>query len=425
MDTSAKSIPVAKSVLIYAVAFAVAGATPFVLLPILTKMLSPKEFGEATSFLIMVAMVGNIAGLSSHGFVSVRYFKSGSVEFKRIVANAILSVCGAHALVLALVPFLFPQLRRLIYLPLGLMLLAVVSALLVSLNLIFLSIYQASGQPWLYLRARLVQGFVELILCIGFIFLVSSDSGARIFSYAAAVAASAMVGIYYCRAMDYLGTGVSKQNLRELFAFGLPMIPHILAGTVLTYIDRVMVSSILGVDSLGIYMVSMQIGMAMIVVIEPLNKALAPWLFEHLAKNDRRVNLMVVRNTYFFYLGLAILGLIVTALSHVLFDAFIGIQYANAKALVPWMVAGFVFQGMYYSVVNYLFYAEKTGKLSTVSSGSAVFGALMSYALISNFGMVGAGISFAFNNLILFILVWLVASRVVSMPWLLDRRKPQ
>jgi len=164
-------------------------------------------------------------------------------------------------------------------------------------------------------------------------------------------------------------------------------------------------------------MVGMQIGMAMSLLIEPMNKAFAPWLFEQLAKRDPSVNRMVVNYTYRFYVGLIAAALVVIIASQALFDRVIGAQYAAAKPLIPWMVMGFVFQGIYYSVVNYIFYAERTGKLSMISSASALCGSLLSYVFVSQWGMAGAGVSFALTNLVLFVLAWLLASRVVPMPW--------
>lgn len=410
---------VAKSVLLYALAFVAAGLTPFILLPVLTKFLSPTEFGKATSFLILAIIIGNFAGLSAHGFVAVRYFKSGVDEFKGIVSSSLLCVGAAHLLVLLLVPLLFPELKRWFDLSPTLVLLATLAAVLVSLNQVFLAIYQSSGKPALYLRVRLVQAALEIFVCIGLVLTVAANSSSRVASYVVALAASVFLGVRHCRRAGYLGPVTNKRDANALFSFAVPMVPHIMAGTAITFIDRVLVSSLLGVDSLGIYMVAMQIGMAMSVLIEPVNKALAPWLFEQLSKNDARVNRAVVRNTYLFYVGLVAAGLIVTVVARLLFDRVIGIQYAAAKPLIPWLVAGFVFQGMYYTVVNYIFYVERTGRLSAISTTTALFGSLLSYLLISQVGMAGAGISFALTNLALFVLVWLVASRLVPMPWLL------
>jgi len=419
-----ESRPVTTAILIYACAFAVAGATPFVLLPILTKALSPLQFGEVTSFLMLAAIVGNVAGLSAHGLVSVRYFKTDAGTFSGIVTSSVLAVAGAHAAAAVVVAVLFPALRHVFDLPLGLMLFAVLAAWFLALNVIFLAIVQSAGQPMRYLGARTVQGAVEIGLCVALLYLVTADSGARIYSYAAALAASAAVGVHYCVRKGYLAGPASRAALRDLGRFGVPMLPHIAAGTAIVYLDRLMVSTLLGVESLGIYMVAMQIGMVMVAIIEPLNKALAPWLFAQLSKDDAAVRIAVVRKTYVFYAVLVVVGAVIALVAHVFFDRLIGPEYAAAKVLIPWMVTGFVVQGMYYTVVNYLFYAERTGRLSMMSSFTAAVGGAVSYVLISSLGLVGAGISFAVNNTILFVLVWLAASRAVAMPWRLRRETP-
>lgn len=419
--TSAVAYPVRRSVLIYACAFAVAGATPFLLLPILTRHLTPQQFGEVTSFLILTTMLANLAGLSAHGFVSVRYFKTPVLEFKGLAYTAVVAVVAAHVLVTPVVVALFRQLQQLLQLPLGLSLLAVAAGLVLSLNLIFLAIFQSSGQPLLYLRARVIQGLVEFFLCIALINLFIPDSGSRIYSYTAAVAASAASGLLYYWCRGYFRGGIDGKHLRSLATFGVPILPHIIAGSALTYLDRVVVSSLLGTESLGVYMVAMQIGMVMIALIEPLNKALAPWLFEQLSKNEPALRQMIVKRTYMLYAALVVIGLVVAGASSMFFDALIGVQYRAARAIVPWMVAGFVLQGMYYTVVNYLFFAERTGRLSIMSGATAVVGCVVSYTLTSSFGLAGAGISFAFNNGLLFILVSLAAAKAVPMPWLLER----
>jgi len=412
---------VRRSILLYACAFAVVGVPPFLLLPVLTTMLTPAQFGEVTSFLVLTALLANLAGLSAHGFVSVRFFKSTTELFKTLVSSSIATMGATHAVALLIVGLFFPLLANALGLPLVYALLAVLAAFFLTLNLIFLAIFQSSGQPMMYLHARLVQGIFELALCVGLIYLVAADASSRIYSYTVAVAASALVGLYYCKRNGQVGSSVDRGSMRNLVIFGVPMLPHIVAGTAITYMDRLVVSSQLGTESLGIYMVAMQIGMGMIALIEPLNKALAPWLFERLSNGELEVRHMIVRRTYQLYIALAIMGVLVASVANIFFDTLVGEKFSAARSLIPWMVAGYVLQGMYYSVVNYMFYAERTGRLSMVTGTTAAVGCAISYTLTSAFGLQGAAASFLVNNTLMFALVWVVAAKAVPMPWGLGR----
>ncbi len=408
---------VRRSVVIYACAFAVAGATPFLLLPVLTRHLSPAQFGEVTSFLMFTALLGNFASLSAHGFVSVRYFKTEPAAFAPLVGTALGMLALSHALALAATGLLHPLLERVLDLPLAPSLLAVVAAFFMNLCLVWLALFQSSGQPMRYLQARLIQGVLELGLGSALVVWVLAEAWARTGSYTAALAASAAFGAWMCHRRGLFTLRFERAQLKALLAFGLPLLPHIVAGTTISYLDRLVVSSLLGAESLGFYMVAMQIGMAMVALTEPLNKALAPWLFEQLAKNDEAVRRMIVRRTYLLFAALALLGLVVAAAAHPLFEQPISPRYAPARALIPWMVGGFVLQGLYTSVVNYLFYAERTGRLSLVSASTALLGCGVSWFMTTRHGLQGAAMSFAFNSGVLFLLVWAVAAKAVPMPW--------
>ncbi|MBL8286725.1 MAG: oligosaccharide flippase family protein [Rubrivivax sp.] len=411
-----------RSVLIYACAFAVAGATPFVLLPVLTRTLNPAEFGQVTAFLMLAAIIANAAGLSVHGLVSVRYFKVDREELRRLVSAALLLVLAAHAVALLAVLALQGPLARYLELSTAAGALAVAAALALSVNGVCLALFQSSDRPLHYLAARLIQGAVELGLCLALLRLLLPDAGARTTSYTAALLASAAFGLAVAWRHGHLGpAALSTRRLRALLAFGAPMLPHVAAGTAITYLDRMVVSSLLGAPSLGLYMAAMQIGMVMIALVEPLNKALAPWLFRQLARNDEAVRRMIVRRTYGLFVALALVGVVLAAAAWLLFERLVGAAYAEARPLVPWMVAGFVLQGMYYAVVNYLFFAERTGRLSATSSTVAVVGVGVSTLLTSQWGLVGAAVSFTVNNALLLLLVWAVAAASVPMPWRLRR----
>ena len=411
-----------RSFLIYASSYLIVGATPFLLLPVLTKHLSPEQFGEVTSFLVLTGLLANLAGLSAHGFLASRYFKVEAQQLTGLVWTSLGVVTATHLGALGLVTATYPFIGDLLGIPLKYALLATGAAFVLNLNLIFLAIFQFSGRPWHYLGMRIAQGLAELAICLALLFLVAADASARVWSYTAAVAISAAGGLVYCARSGMVLPRWDRGAAKSLLRFGIPLLPHVAAGMAITYMDRLLVSSLLGTATLGIYMVAIQIGMGMVALIEPLNKSLAPWLFRHLASNQEAIRRMIVRRTYEMCAGLAVCGLVLALVADAFFDRFIGARFSAARGLVPWMIAGYVAQGMYYMVVNYLFYAERTATLAAITGTAAAMGCLISYALIATLGITGAGAAFLVNNVVLMLMVWLGASRIVPMPWASWRR---
>ncbi|RQP21618.1 lipopolysaccharide biosynthesis protein [Piscinibacter terrae] len=409
--------PPQRAFLVYAASYAAAGAIPFVLLPILTKQLTPEQFGVMTSFLVLAALLANVAGLSVHGFVAAKYYKMPQADFGPLVSTSLATVAIVHMAAIGVIAIAYPYLEPLLGVSMEYAFLAVGAGFLVTLNLTILAYFQFSGRPWRYFKLRAIQAGLELSLCMALVWLVTADAGARIWSYLVALIISAIVGSVACAREGLLVPRWDRASARGLLRFGLPLLPHVAAGMTISYADRLLTSSLLGVDGLGIYMVGMQVGMAMVALIEPLNKALVPWLFKQLSMNDENIKRMVVKRTYQLYGVLLLCGLAIAVVAHLGFDHFIGTRFSMAKSLLPWMIGGYILQGMYYSVVNYFYYAERTGVLTMVTGSIAFAGCAISYSLIKFVGLLGAGIAFLLNNLLLFVLVWFAASKVVRMPW--------
>ena len=90
---------------------------------------------------------------------------------------------------------------------------------------------------------------------------------------------------------------------------------------------------------------------------------------------------------------------------------------------IPWLILGYVFQGGYFMMTNYILYSEKTYYNGFVTILSGVISLLLNYILIKQYGATGAAMAFAFTYLIYFILTWSVANYVYRMPWSLQIKK--
>lgn len=415
--------PTGRSIMLYAIAFTFAGLTPIVLLPILTRELTPGELGQVTSWIILAGMIGNVCNMSTPALITVRYFKNTTEQLARLMATALFVVVAVHAVFAAIVAIWPDLLSDFTALPDTYSVLAVGAALAFSINLIGLGLMQASRRPGLYLTSRMLQSFVEIVGCVALLYLVAATPDARISSYFAALGICALFGLGFIYRSGHLKALPSTSALKTAMRFSVPIVPHVLAGQLLVNLDRLMVSAILGIESLGIFMVASQLGMAMSFVIEPLNRALAPWLFGALGDADHSKRRQIVLATYGLFLFLFVLALVLAALFYLLYDLVFPPEYAAAKAIIFPIAMGMAFQGMYYGVVNYVFYAEATIRLSLITTSAVTASLLTSYLLVSNFGLMGAAISFMLTNGALFLFIWLLSSRIVPMPWML-RREP-
>lgn len=73
-----------KNSFVYVVTDGVNKAIPFVLLPIISRYLSPSEYGIVTNYNVFISVLGALVYLCTGGVVPVMYFKLPKDEMKRL-----------------------------------------------------------------------------------------------------------------------------------------------------------------------------------------------------------------------------------------------------------------------------------------------------------------------------------------------------
>ena len=75
---------------------------PFFMLPVLTRYLTPDDYGLVTSFNVFISLFGIIIGLSAHGVVEANYFKLTKTEMAKYISNIFLVLSGTFIVALLL-----------------------------------------------------------------------------------------------------------------------------------------------------------------------------------------------------------------------------------------------------------------------------------------------------------------------------------
>ena len=215
---------------------------------------------------------------------------------------------------------------------------------------------------------------------------------------------------------------LAREDAREALAFGVPLVPHVAGLFVLNAADRLVINKDLGLAQAGVYMVAVQITMAMAIVFDAINRAYVPWLFARLAEDDPADKRNIVRWTYAGFAGALALAALAFLVGPPVTRWLAGDAFAGAGAVVGWLALGQAFAGMYLLVTNYLFFARRTGLLSmaTVAAGALHIALLL--VLVPRHGLKGAAWSFAIAMGARFLLTWVVAQKSHPMPWFNARK---
>lgn len=287
---------------LYTVFSIVNASIPFLLLPILTRYLSPEDYGIVAMFNILISVIGLFTGLSVHGAINRAYFDK-DIDFKEYVANCIYILALSSLFTLGVVFIAREYLYKLTGVPESWILIAVLISFFQFLILSNLVIYQAKLEAKKYGFIQLGQGLLNAILSIAFVVLLSMKWEGRLLAQFLSVLVFGIFS-FIVIAKFWSKWKLNIEYIKHALKFGVPLIPHTIGGMFMVMTDRFIINNLLGPREVGIYTAGLQIGMIIGLLADSFNRAWAPWLFSKLNENNYETKVKIVKFTYAYFIGI-------------------------------------------------------------------------------------------------------------------------
>lgn len=407
------------SSVVYLFSNILAAAVTFALLPILTRYLSPTEYGQVAIFQTLLAGLGAFIGISAQGAAGVKYYDDhlSKPELKYFIGNCFLVLASTTAFAFLFAIIFARSFSNWLAIDTQWLLLSIVVSSATFIVAMRMGQWQVRKQARNYGAFQVSQSLLNMLLSLLVVVYFLQGAAGRIWVLGSIPLIFAVGALFLLYKDGLLGFAWRPNYLREILAFGVPLIPHAAGLFLLSSVDRFIINDKLGLAQVGIYMVAVQIAAAMGLVFDAINNAYVPWLFERLKRNQIEEKKQIVRWTYAYCI--ALLGVVALAfvIGPPLLILIAGERYSAAADIIGWIALGQAFNGMYLMVTNYIFYSKRTGllSLSTITAGLINVGLL--FVLISFMGLKGAAVASAIAMALKFLLTWFVAHLRHPMPW--------
>ncbi|MBS0529712.1 MAG: oligosaccharide flippase family protein [Proteobacteria bacterium] len=408
---------------IYAGANIASAAVPFLLLPLLTRVLAPAEYGHIVAFSLLITFCTPFAGLNLHSAVGVAWFSRPRDQIPVYNGTALLFAIVTTlpvSLIALLAAMAVPSLVAGLPAPW-----AAVAALTAGANVILqcrLVLWQSQQQPFRNALLQVTASVLNVGLSLVAVLWIGLGASGRNAGIALSAVAMAFVSLVLFTVSRDAVWSIRADYLKQQIRYGLPLIPHVMAGVILSTIDRWMVSTQLGSKMLGIYGAGAQLGMVMTILADAFVKAYNPWLYAKLGSGDASDKLRVVGAIYVAAPAFLCLAAAVDVGLHWTSGLLLGPRYAEAVQMLPWFVLGGAFSGVYFCTSSIYFFRERTGLLASSTVSASAVGAVVVWVLVSTFGMQGAAIGYAATQGILALFATTVAIRSFDLPWFEPRQ---
>ncbi len=367
----------------------------FLLVPFYTNVLRPGDYGIVTYVYSLIAFV-NV--LYAYGMESAffKYASTGELGSKReTFSTAWLSLAtttAAFSLVLILLAFPLGEFLRI---PEEHSSILFYSAGMLAFDTLAII-------PFAHLRMEhrarqfALLKVINIVLNVGMnvVLLVGFHRGLEGIFISGCTASAVTLVLLLPTIVRMLEGKVHGKLLRALLRFGLPSIPAGLAAMAVQVIDRPILRALTDDATVGIYQANYRLGIFMMLVVQMYDYAWRPFYFA-VAQERNAKELFSRVLTYLFFLMCAI----VLALTFFVSDLaklslfgrhLIHPSYWSGLPLVPIVLFGYLFLGIYTNVSAGIYIEKKTGTLPFVTLIAAAVNVGANYLLIPPMGMVGA-----------------------------------
>ncbi|MEI7342866.1 oligosaccharide flippase family protein [Pectobacterium brasiliense] len=409
-----------KNTSIYLTSNILNAAIPFILLPILTRYLTPTEYGQIAMFQILLSALTTFIGVNCTGAANRKYYDD-NVDHETLrsfngscvqILFFTLIVCLLFSLALG------EQLSVFLSIPLSWIIIAIMTSSFTFIATLLLGQWQIRNQAKCFGVFQVSSGIVNMMLSLQLVVFMKQGAAGRIDAQIITSIIIAILSIFLLYKDKLLRLFVWRvEQIKEALYFGIPLIPHNIGFFLLSSVDRFFINKEIGLAEAGIYMVAVQLSMALAIVFDALNKAYVPWLYGKLKENNYQDKVKIVKYTYLYFALLSLFALLAFLIGPVLFVFIVGEKYSEGAELVGWLCLGQIFGGMYLMVTNYIFFSKKNGRLALATIATGIINIMFLIIFIPFFGLVGAAYAFAISKLIQFILTWIVSFYSINMPW--------
>lgn len=405
-----------KSSIIYLLSTLLNRMVPLLLLPVLTRYLTPAEFGTVALIQVFLTFFQSLFG-SLNINISRNYFSMETQKFASYM-TAVLVALFLLFLGTTLLSFLYLAIE----LPLfglsenWLLAMPILSCMSMA-NLLNLTMLRTEERAYTYAAWEVSNGILSLILTLALLLIFQLGWAARAYGIVIPMVLYGVLGVIAFSKRSMLPLHFDWLDVKETLSITMILIPHTLSNFVVSLIDRIFIKEMMGVDQVGIYTIGYQFGTLTMFITVAFLKAWQPWFFRKIASNSIEDRGEIARNTW-IYLGVLIIGsFLYLLLADFALPFIVDERYWEAESvLLPLVMASAAF-GAYQIFFPYLVHLKLTKLLAIATPIAALINVILNFILIPKFGIVGAAYATLCAYIFSFLFVASISFTRISLPW--------
>ncbi|MCU4162421.1 lipopolysaccharide biosynthesis protein [Carboxylicivirga caseinilyticus] len=393
--------------IIYGASTIISRLLAWLLMPFYIRTLDPELFGGVTNIYSYIAVV---LVLLTFG-LETGYFRFVSEDNKDDLLKSLTTFISGISILFVLVVFvLIDPITNLIGNEFLIGSIFKYGAIIVSIDAIVslpFADLRYRNLKLKYASLRLIQVLLNIILNVFFLVIlpylanndvrwadILFDPNNRLkYVFIANILSSGLIGVYFIPLIFTNSGKLVFHSLQPILKYSTPIMIVGLFGMLIQNADKILMLQLVpenAMKALGIYSANYKIGVLMMLFIQSYRLAFEPFFFKE-GKQNTSKDLYARILKYFVIFGIIIYVGVLLFLDVV--NLFLLPEYYEGNIIIPFVLLGQLFFGIYYSLSLWYKLTDKTKYGAYISGFGAFTVIILNIVLVPKFGYLGAAIS--------------------------------
>lgn len=382
-------------------------ALAFISIPVMTRLLTPEEYGIVNVFNSYISIFVIIFTFNTFAAVS-RYYYENSDDFPSFFKTSVIIAAAAilfSSVVFHLLDHFVPDLLKM---PPELSYYIVPFVVFTVATSFYDQVYAPQKQSRKIAVRMTAQSYLGFGLSI-VIILILNDRKYLGQVYANLVVGILFLGYYFWQLRHYFDGKFKPGFFHYIIDNAAVLIPYAISNRLLNYVDRIMINTYLGATEAGLYSFAYNIGMLLNVFSMALFRAWAPFYFELMDNSDHK---KVFNNTRLIFKLM-----MMAAMFLIFFGKEMGMllaknNYYAGLGMVPVIVIGYLFNSLFFIYSWGFGYIRKPVYMSGIVLAAAIIKISMNAVFIPVYGAIIAAWATVIAYFVMAVLAWFLVTRI-------------
>ncbi len=390
---------------------------PFLVLPIITRYLTPAEYGSLALFNFYLAISYALAGHAVPNVVSKHFYSTDKKNISEIIGNSIVLVGLLSFLVLMFVVIAYPWLQIYLNIPFLWLVLIPIASFSHIVFAIGLTVFRNLRKVALFSKYKILNTILNITISLFFIIVLLWGWQGRAFGIVLSFVISALLSFWYLKKNDYISFAISRNVISKILNVLIPLIPNSFQSVMISQVGIFFIQYYFTKDLLGLYSIGYQVSTVIKLLISTLSMSWFPYLYAQISKKEMKNKLFITRMLFSIYCivfaGVVFINLTAGYILKIMTTpAFFG-----AIEFIPWFTIGFMFYGYYVLLMPILIMHNQQKYISLVSFTNMIAMVIFIFLFIELFGYIGVAYAFSITYFLMFIAFFWKVQRVMPLPW--------